>query len=98
MRLSCRWDKLLRLLQKIRYFVAIAETGSFTNAAERLSVSQPSLSAGIKKLEQELAVKLLERGGRRAILTPAGKFFLEKAQKILNEYQTTLQELKPTFR
>lgn len=90
-------------LYQIRYFLMIAETGGFTRAAERLFVSQPSLSAGIKKLEQELGVKLFERGGRRAILTPAGKFFLEKATNILNEYQSTLQELKgfhdqPTLR
>jgi DNA-binding transcriptional LysR family regulator len=81
-------------LYQIRYFLAIAETGSFTKAAERLFVSQPSLSVGIKKLEQELGVKLFERGGRRAIPTPAGKFFLEKATNILNEYQVTLRELK----
>ena len=90
-------------LYQIRYFVAISETGSFTKAAERLFVSQPSLSAGIKKLEQELGVILYERGGRKAVLTSAGKFFLGKAQTILNEYQTTLQELKgfqtkPTLR
>lgn len=90
-------------LYQIRYFLAITETGSFTKAAERLFVSQPSLSAGIKKLEQELGVKLFERGGRRAIPTPAGKFFLEKATNILNEYQVTLRELKefhhqPTLR
>ncbi len=90
-------------LYQIRYFLAITETGSFTRAAERLFISQPSLSAGIKKLEQELGVKLFERGGRRAIPTPAGKFFLEKAKNILNEYQVTLQALKgfhhqPTLR
>ncbi|WP_315787653.1 LysR family transcriptional regulator [Fischerella sp. JS2] len=90
-------------MYQIRYFLAIAETGGFTKAAERLFVSQPSLSAGIKKLEQELGVTLFERGGRRAILTPAGKFFLEKAKTILNEYQVTLRELKgfhhqPTLR
>jgi DNA-binding transcriptional LysR family regulator len=90
-------------LYQIRYFLAIVETGGFTKAAERLFVSQPSLSAGIKKLEKELDVKLFERGGRRAIPTAAGKFFLEKARNILNEYQTIIQELKgfhlqPTLR
>lgn len=90
-------------LYQIRYFLAIVETGGFTKAAERLFVSQPSLSTGIKKLEQEFGVILFERGGRRAVLTPAGKFFLEKAKTILNEYQATLRELKgfhnqPTLR
>lgn len=90
-------------LYQIRYFLAIAETGSFTKAAERLFLSQPSLSAGIKKLEQELGVALFERGGRRVLLTVAGQIFLEKAQRILSEYQSALHTLKgfkdrPTLR
>ena len=90
-------------LSQIRYFLAIIETQGFTKAAERLFVSQPSLSAGIKKLEQELGVVLFERGGRRAVLTPAGKLFLEKARNIITEYQSALSTLKdfqqhPTLR
>jgi DNA-binding transcriptional LysR family regulator len=84
-------------IYQIRYFLAIVETGGFTKAAERVMVSQPSLSAGIKKLEQELGVILFERGGRRAMLTPAGQFFLAKAQTILTEYHSVLHELK-TFK
>jgi len=79
---------------QVRYFLAIAETGSFTKAAERLFVSQPSLSAGIKKLEQELDVILFERGGRRAILTSAGKLFQEKAKILLDSYQSTIRDLR----
>ncbi len=90
-------------LSQIQYFLAIIETQGFTKAAERLFVSQPSLSAGIKKLEQELGVVLFERRGRRAVLTPAGKLFLEKARNIINEYQSALSTLKdfqqnPTLR
>lgn len=90
-------------LSQIRYFLAIIETNGFTKAAESLFVSQPSLSAGIKKLEQELGVVLFERGGRRAVLTPAGKLFLEKARNIISEYQSALATLKdfqqhPTLR
>lgn len=81
-------------LYQIRYFLAISETGNFTKAADRLYVSQPSLSAGIKKLEQELGTKLFERGGRKVLLTPEGHFFLEKAQNILREYQAALHTLK----
>jgi DNA-binding transcriptional LysR family regulator len=81
-------------LYQIKYFLAIAEMGGFTKAAEHLFVSQPSLSAGIKKLEQELGVTLFERGGRRAIPTPAGKHFLEKAKTILDQYQSAMRELK----
>jgi DNA-binding transcriptional LysR family regulator len=81
-------------LYQIKYFLAVFEVGGFTRAAERLFTSQPSLSVGIKKLEQELGVRLFERGGRRAILTHAGKHFLEKAQAILHEYESALSELK----
>ncbi len=81
-------------LYQIRYFMTIAETNSFTKAAERLYVSQPSLSAGIKKLEKELGVVLFERGGRRVLLTPAGHFFLEKAENILREYNSALHVIK----
>lgn len=90
-------------LSQLRYFLAIVETQGFTKAAELLFVSQPSLSAGIKKLEQELGVVLFERGGRRATLTAAGKIFLEKARNIIQEYQSALQTLQdfqqhPTLR
>ena len=81
-------------LYQIRYFLTIAETGTFSRAAERLYVSQPSLSAGIKKLEQELGVMLFERGGRRTVLTAAGRTFQQKASVIMTHYQEAIQELK----
>lgn len=81
-------------LYQVRYFLTIAETGTFSRAAERLYLSQPSLSAGIKKLEQELGVALFERGGRRTVLTAAGKAFKERATAIMNQYQAALNELK----
>ena len=90
-------------LYQVRYFLTIAETGNFSRAAERLYLSQPSLSTGIKKLEQELGVSLFERGGRRTVLTTAGRAFLEKATVIMEQYQSALIELKgfrdqPTLR
>ncbi|NET33196.1 MAG: LysR family transcriptional regulator [Cyanothece sp. SIO1E1] len=90
-------------LYQIKYFLAIAETGSFTKAADRLFVSQPSLSTGIRKLEQELDVTLFNRGGRGVVMTPAGKLFLEKAQQILTNYQSAVHDLRdfqarPTLR
>jgi DNA-binding transcriptional LysR family regulator len=81
-------------LYQVRYFLTIAETGNFSRAAERLYLSQPSLSTGIKKLEQELGVALFERGGRRTVLTPAGRSFLEKATIIMGQYQSAMHELK----
>lgn len=81
-------------LYQVRYFLTIAETGNFSRAAERLYLSQPSLSTGIKKLEHELGVTLFERGGRRTVLTPAGRSFLQKATVIMEQYQAALHELK----
>lgn len=81
-------------INQIEYFLAIVDTGGFTRAADSLFISQPSLSVGIKKLERELGVTLFERGGRQAVLTPAGQFFLDTAREILNRYQTTVNELR----
>lgn len=90
-------------INQLQYFLAIVETGGFTKAADSLFISQPSLSVGIKRLERELGVTLFERGGRRAILTPAGHFFLEAAQDMLDNYQSALSGLRsfrtqPTLR
>lgn len=81
-------------LYQVRYFLTISETGNFSRAAERLYLSQPSLSTGIKKLEQELGVSLFERGGRRTVLTQAGRSFLKNATIIMAQYQSALHELK----
>lgn len=80
-------------LQQIRYFVAVAETGNFTRAAERSNVTQPSLSQQILNLEREVGHKLFHRLGRRAVLTEAGKVFLERARRILFELENATREL-----
>ena len=64
-------------LQQLRYVIAVAETGSFTAAARRCHVTQPSLSQQVKKLESELGLVLIERG-RRARLTAAGETLLPR--------------------
>jgi DNA-binding transcriptional LysR family regulator len=70
-------------LRHLRYFVAIAEEGSFTRAAERLWVAQPGLSTQIRRLEAELDLQLFERHTRGVNLTAAGELFLERARVTL---------------
>ncbi|WP_372004288.1 LysR family transcriptional regulator [Tistrella mobilis] len=72
-------------LYQIRYFLAVAETGSFTKAAERVFVTQPTLSAGIRKLEDGLGTPLFIRRARRVELTEAGQRFQPHARVILQE-------------
>jgi LysR family hydrogen peroxide-inducible transcriptional activator len=70
-------------MHQLRYFVAIARTGTFSRAAVQCRVAQPSLSQQIQKLESEVGDRLFERTRRQAILTPAGTLFLPHALSIL---------------
>jgi LysR family hydrogen peroxide-inducible transcriptional activator len=70
-------------LQQLRYFRAVASTGNFTRAAEQQRISQPSLSEQIRKLEDELGVRLFERLGRSVRLTSFGEALLAEASVIL---------------
>jgi len=70
----------------LRYFLAIVETGNFSRAAARENVAQPTLSAGIAKLERELKARLFDRTNRRVHLTEAGSRFLVHARRIEHEY------------
>ncbi len=72
-------------LRDLRYFVALADTRHFGKAAERSFVSQPTLSAQIKKLENYLGVQLIERQPRRVTLTDTGAKILPLARRILQE-------------
>ncbi len=67
----------------MRYFVAVAEALSFTKAAAKLRLAQPSLTRQIRNLEDEIGVRLLDRGNNRVTLTAEGKFFLFDSRKIL---------------
>lgn len=80
-------------IHQLTYFVAVAETGSFTRAAERCNVAQPSLSQQIMKLEQELGEPLFDRLPRRVVLTEAGRMLLPRANSILAELQDIKQGL-----
>lgn len=81
-------------LRQIRHLIAVAETGSFTKASDRVAISQPALSASIAKLEAELDVQLLERNRSKITPTPAGRRFLERANSILLECSAMKAETK----
>ena len=74
-------------LHQLRYFCAVAETSSFSRAAEQTHVSQPSLSQQIMKLEDELGARLFDRLGRSVRLTELGKTFLPRARSVLRELE-----------
>ncbi|WNV86044.1 LysR family transcriptional regulator [Umezawaea sp. Da 62-37] len=69
-------------LRALRYFVAVAEEGNFTRAAERLSMSQPPLSRAIRELEDAIGGPLFVRGYRSVDLTPAGRVLLESVHDV----------------
>lgn len=77
----------------LRYFLAVAENGNFSRAARAVSVTQPTLSAGIARLERELGARLFDRDRHRVALTPAGSRFLVRARRIAAEYEHALVEL-----
>src|SRR5215471_7397688 len=74
-------------LHQLRYFCAVAETRSFSRAAQHCHVSQPSLSQQILKLEDELGARLFDRLGRTIRLTSSGETFLPRARAVLRELE-----------
>jgi LysR family hydrogen peroxide-inducible transcriptional activator len=82
-------------LQELRYVVAVAEKESFVQAAEACHVSQPTLSAQIRKLEEQLGVTLFERTNRRVRITPVGEAIVKKARHVIEEC-TQIGELAKT--
>ena len=82
------------LLRQIEYLQAVVENQNFYLAAEQCSVSQSAISQQIKKLEDELGVKLLERHNRTFTLTPAGEHFYRKSLIISGELKQLVRETK----
>ncbi len=80
-------------IRHLRYFLAVAEAGSFSRAANRLGISQPSVSQQMRDLEAGLRVSLFQRRGKRILLTPRGLIFQEHARAILRQLENFLQEL-----
>jgi DNA-binding transcriptional LysR family regulator len=78
-------------LRHLRYFVAVAEELHFRRAAERLHVAQPAVSEQVRKLEQELGVRLFDRTQRSVSLTAAGAALLEEARHVLRHAEVARQ-------
>src|SRR4051812_31331635 len=80
-------------VRHLRYFLAVAGAGSFSRAADRLEISQPSISQQMRDLEAALRVSLFQRRGKRILLTAAGLIFQEHARAILRQLENLLDEL-----
>ena len=80
--------------EQMRIFLEAAHYGSFTNAAERLGLTQSAVSVSIKKLEEKHNVLLFDRSGRRLILTDAGQVLLNEAERILRDVELTIRRVE----
>jgi len=84
-------------LKQLRAFVAVARTQSFTEACAQVHLSQPALSIAIKNLEEEVGGALFSRTTRAIAMTPEGEEFYPVAQKMLNDWDTALDDLQQRF-
>ncbi|MDD6283462.1 LysR family transcriptional regulator [Oribacterium sp. HCP28S3_H8] len=74
-------------LQQLKQVITVSDAGSMNEAAKRLFITQPSLSAAIKALEQELGIEIFTRSNRGIITTPEGEEFLSYARQVTEQYQ-----------
>ena len=81
-------------LRQLQYLVALGDTGSFSRAAEACHVTQPTLSAGIKELEDLLGVQLADREARGASLTHAGQLAMARANALINDTHALVQAVQ----
>lgn len=81
----------------VRYFLAVAESGNFTEAAERCRVTQPTLSAGVARLEEEIGSRLFDRG-RRTTLSAAGQRLLPHARAMVEAWRLARAEQRSSRR
>ena len=80
--------------QLLEAFIAVAETGSFSGAAERVHITQPAISKRIAQLEDHLGCRLFDRISRTSYLTEAGRALLPRAERILVELRETRQAIR----
>lgn len=81
-------------IQQLRYIWAVYQERNFSRAAERVHISQPTLSQQIKKLEKELGVTLFERSSRRVKLTPEGEVFIPQMRQFLESFEAAVADIK----
>ena len=82
------------MLEKLEMFIAVAKEGHFGRAAATLGITQPTLSTGIKQLEDQLGVQLIFRGSRYGGLTPEGQTALVWARKIVGDTRQLREEMR----
>ena len=80
--------------EELETFLVIAELGSFSRAAERLALAQPSISNRIQRLERAFQTRLFERTTRAVTLTPAGQHLLDRVKPIINSLQAVIAEFR----
>ena len=82
------------LLRQMKYFVAVIDCNSFTEAAEQCYISQSAISQQIQSLERELGVELIHRENRRFTITPTGQYFYSHCKAILSQVDDLIRETK----
>ncbi len=80
-------------LRELRYFLAVAQKGNITKAAESLYIAQPSLSKQMQNLEKEIGRPLFVRGSRTIVLTETGQLLKKRAEEMLELYEKTEAEI-----
>ena len=81
-------------IKQLINFITIVEEGNITKAAQKLHLSQPPLSNQLKSLEQELGVKLVERGSRKITLTDVGNLLYKRGKDMISIFESTLNEVE----
>lgn len=81
-------------LEQLRIFAAVAESGGFSAAARKLYISHSTTSRAVTALEEELGVRLFERGNRIDALTPAGKVLLREARELLETAERAAEKVR----